>query len=58
MSEFGVSDSPCNTSTMNECGVNLHYVKVGLSRRVRGPSVVPTVPVGVSSQIRIERETY
>ena len=23
-------DSPCNTSTMNECGVNLHYVKVGL----------------------------
>ena len=41
MSEFGVSDSPCNTSTKNECGVNLHYVKVGLSRRVReGPSVV------------------
>ena len=41
VSEFGVSDSPCNTSTKNECGVNLHYVKVGLSRRVReGPSVV------------------
>ena len=41
MSEFGVSDSPCNTSTKSECGVNLHYVKVGLSRRVReGPSVV------------------
>ena len=36
VSEFGVSDSPCNTSTKNECGVNLHYVKVGLSRRVRG----------------------
>ena len=38
VSEFGVSDSPCNTSTINECGVNLrlHYVKVGLSRRVRG----------------------
>ena len=34
VSEFGVSDSPCNTSTKNECGVNLHYVKVGLSRRV------------------------
>ena len=41
MSEFGVSDSPCNISTKSECGVNLHYVKVGLSRRVReGPSVV------------------
>ena len=26
VSEFGVSDSTCNTSTMNECGVNLHYV--------------------------------
>ena len=29
-SEFGVSDSPCNTSTMSEWGVNLHYVEVGL----------------------------
>ena len=28
-------------SRVHECGVNLHYVKVGLSRRVReGPSVV------------------
>ena len=36
VSGFGVSDSPCNTSTMNEWGVNLHYVKVGLYRRVRG----------------------
>ena len=36
VSEFGVSDSTCNTSTMNECGINLHYVKVRLSRRVRG----------------------
>ena len=35
MSEFGVSDSPCNTSTKNECGVNLHYVKVGLVGKVR-----------------------
>ncbi len=32
VSEFGASDSPpaCNTSTMYEWGVNLHYVKVGL----------------------------
>ena len=30
VSEFGVSDSPCNTSTMREWGVNLHYVEVGL----------------------------
>ena len=34
VSEFGVSDSPCNTSTMSECGVDLrlHYVKVTASR--------------------------
>ena len=45
MSEFGVSDSPCNTSTKNECGVNLHYVKVGLSRcRKYTPSTRDTYP--------------
>jgi hypothetical protein len=45
VSEFGVSDSPCNTSTKNECGVNLHYVKVGLSRcRKYTPSTRDTYP--------------